>query len=256
VFVTEQDASSSFLRTSGKKKPKSTNASRVVQNLPSVRIIYDSPKGYHRQLLLGVNNNASKGFDLGYDAFMVDVNEEDMYWNIDGGKFVIQGVDALNNAQEFPLGLIVDESGVISIRIEELENIDPSTSIYIKDKETDESFKINNEIFTLKLNEGTYNDRFSMVFKQQESIVESNTTEINHGLIAYYDSNVSKIKIANTNDIDLNNLIIYNLAGQEISAHNIDASTKTVSINVSHGIYLLKFNSLSHGVINKKIIVK
>lgn len=254
VFVTEDDPSSSFLRTSGKKKSKNTS-SRVVENSPSIRIIYDSPKGYHRQLLLGIDSEASKGFDLGYDAFMVDVNEEDMYWNIDSGKFVIQGVDALNNAQEFPLGLVVAESGVISIRIEELKNIDPSISIYVKDKETDESFKINNEIFSLNLETGIYNDRFSLVF-QQEATVESSETEINHGLLAYYDSNVSKIKIINTNDIDLNNLAIYNLAGQEISIHNINASTNEIAISVSDGVYILKFNSLSHGIINKKIIVK
>ncbi len=187
---------------------------------------------------------------------MVDVNEEDMYWNINGGKFVIQGVDALNNAQEFPLGLIVEESGLISIRIEELENLDPNTSIYIKDKDTGQNFKINNEIFSLKLNAGTYNDRFSMVFQQQDTYIESDLTEINHGLLAYYDSNVSKIKITNTNDIDLNNLTIYNLAGQEILARNIDVSTKEVTINVSDGVYLLKFKSSSHGIINKKIIVK
>ena len=95
-----------------------------------------------------------------------------------------------------------------------------------------------------------------MVFKQQESIVENITTEINHGLIAYYDSNISKINIKNTNNIDLNSLSIYNLAGQKISIHNIDASTSSVAINVSQGVYLLKFNTLSHGVINKKIIVK
>ena len=257
VFVTEIDPESSFLRTNGKKKTKAANENnRIVEQRSAIRIIYDSPKGYHRQLLLGVDSNASKGFDLGYDAFMVDVNEEDMYWDIEGGKFVIQGINSLDNAQEFPLGLIVEESGLISIRIEELENIDPSTSIYIKDKDTGENFKINNEIFSLKLNAGTYNDRFSMVFQQQDTYIESDLTVINHGLLAYYDSNVSKIKITNTHDIDLNNLTIYNLAGQEVLAPNIDASTKEVVINVSDGIYLLKFNSSSHGIINKKIIVK
>lgn len=257
VFVTEQAATSTFLRTSGKKKKQKVIEDNAVK-LPSIRIIYDSPKGYHRQLLLGVNPNASKGFDLGYDAFMVDVNEEDMYWNIEGGKFVIQGVDALNNSQEFPLGLVVDESGVISIRIEELKNINSNMSIYVKDNETKESFKINNNIFSLKLDAGIYNDRFSIVFNQQSNAIGSDDvdTETNHGLLAYFDSEISKINIKNTNNIDLNSLTIYNLAGQKISTHNIDVSTSSVAINVSQGVYLLKFNTSSHGVINKKIIVK
>lgn len=215
--------------------------------------MYDSPVGYHRQIVLGENANASNGFDLGYDAFMIDVNKEDMYWAFDDNKFVIQGVNSIDETQEFPLGLIVDEKGIISIRIEELENIDPTTSIFIKDKKTGESFKINNEIFSVKLDAGTYNERFSMVFQQQKpSIKDVNITGVNHGLLAYYDSNVSKIKINNTNEIELNNLTIYNLAGQEILNYNIDARTNAVSINVSDGVYLLKFNSTSHGVINKK----
>ncbi|TJY37918.1 LamG-like jellyroll fold domain-containing protein [Pontimicrobium aquaticum] len=258
VFVTEQDASSSFLRTSGKKKSNKPNTStnKVAKDTPSIRIIYDSPKGYHRQLLLGVNNNASKGFDLGYDAFMVDVNKEDMYWTIGAEKFVIQGVDDLNNTQEFPLGLVVDEAGVISIRIKELKNIDPRASIYVKDKETNESFKINNDVFNLKLKAGIYNDRFLLVFKAQEYSINNEVLEINHGLLAYYDSNISKIRINNINDIDLNKLTIYNIAGQELSVHSIDASTNQVAINVSHGVYVLKFNTSSHGVIDKKIIVR
>ena len=259
AFVTEQDAvlTSTFMRTSGNKKSKNTNnINKEVKKTPSIRLIYDSPKGYHRQLLLGVNSNASEGFDFGYDAFMADVNEEDMYWNIEGGKFVIQGVNALNNAQEFPLGLIVKESGVISIRIEELENIDPSTSVFIKDNSTGENFKINNDIFSIKLETGVYEDRFSIVFQQPSPLIESDKAEINHGLLAYYDSKTSKIVINNTNDIVLTNLAIYNITGQEISVHDIDMSTKQVSINVNDGVYLLKFNSSSHGVINKKIIVK
>ncbi|WP_347923968.1 LamG-like jellyroll fold domain-containing protein [Pontimicrobium sp. SW4] len=258
VFVTEQDPllTSVFMRTSGKKKSKTATNNQKVENSPSIRIIYDSPKGYHRQLLLGVNNNASKGFDFGYDAFIADVNEEDMYWNIDGGKFVIQGVDAINNVQEFPLGLIVNESGVISIRIEELKNIDSNTLIFIKDKETEETFKINNNIFSIKLDTGVYNDRFSLVFQQQETSDQSPIEEVNHGLLTYYDSNVSKIKITNTNDIDLIDLTIYNLAGQQISVHNIDVSTNEISVNISDGIYLLKFNTSSHGIINKKIIIR
>ncbi len=126
VFATEQAASSIFLRDSNKSKTTG-NPQNKTSNLTkssSIRLMYSSPKGYHRQLLLGTNTNASKGFDLGYDAFMIDVNEEDMYWDIAQHKFVIQGVGNFDDTNEFPLGLIVKNSGIVKIKLEAVENLE------------------------------------------------------------------------------------------------------------------------------------
>lgn len=42
--------------------------------------MFNSPNGLHRQLLVGADEAATDLFDLGYDAPIVDINVDDMYW--------------------------------------------------------------------------------------------------------------------------------------------------------------------------------
>jgi len=51
---------------------------------PKIRLHFDSANGLHRQLLVGVDAYASDLFDLGYDAPMIDINSDDMYWEFSG----------------------------------------------------------------------------------------------------------------------------------------------------------------------------
>ncbi len=120
VFVRESAPNSIFMRSAA------NNSSHEDQQTYSslIRLAFDSPIGLHRQIVLGTDDNASIGFDIGYDAFMADVNKEDMYWLYEQERFVIQGVDTFNDGQEFPIGLIIKEGGLARIKIEELENID------------------------------------------------------------------------------------------------------------------------------------
>lgn len=254
VFVTEQNASSIFLRTANSKNTNTDTSEVVVK--PSIRLVYDSPMGYHRQLLLGVDSNASKDFDFGYDAFIVDINKEDMYWTIDDRKFVIQGVDEINNEQEFPLGLIVNKSGIASIKIEALENIDSKYSIFIKDKAANETRKINNEIFSANLEAGIYNDRFSLVIiDEEDSQLGVNNNEFNDGILVYYSSEMSEIKIHNTQNLELTNATLFNLSGQKVLDHSLINGEDSIKVNVSAGVYVIQLN-YSNGVINKKIIIE
>ncbi len=84
-----------------KNEKKVTNTSARMNNetaengneRPLIRLNFDSPKGIHRQIVAGVDKNASNSFDLGYDALLPDLGVEDMFWNINDTQFVIQGVD-------------------------------------------------------------------------------------------------------------------------------------------------------------------
>jgi len=119
VFVPEDGVESLFMKANNKKKKNTSanNSNEINNDNPVIRLMYDSPKGYHRQIVVGTDKEASNGFDLGYDALMADINEEDMYWIFNNNKFVIQGVNTIDAAQEFALGLKVKQAGLVSIRI-------------------------------------------------------------------------------------------------------------------------------------------
>ncbi|GAA3609615.1 hypothetical protein GCM10022396_28530 [Flavivirga amylovorans] len=256
VFVTEALSSTSvFLKASKTKEASSVNKNTA----PTIRLMYDSPSGYHRQIVLGANINASDGFDYGYDAFMVDVNEEDMYWNFDNNKFVIQGVDSFDATKEFQLGLIVKEPGLAHIKVDTVENLDSEISLCIKDKLTGEVYNINNTAFEIYLEAGEYKDRFQLVFQENSSnqLLATDDIEAQHELIIYHDSKTSEIKVVNKNKVDVLSVSLYNILGQNIKTLKLNTNKEYLSMPViaNQGAYIVKL-STENGTINKKVVLK
>ena len=263
-FVTELEESEPGVKASvfmkpakGKTSSKTTN-NNIIDNTPTIRLMYDSPLGYHRQLVIGANKNASLGFDLGYDAILVDVNKEDMYWDFNNNKYVIQGVGNFDESQEFALALIVSQSGTAKIRLDALENLPENTELYIKDSVTNETFKINNAPFEINLTAGTYSDRFKLVFQSSQSTL-LNTDEViddTNDLLVYFNSETSKLEIINTSQINIKELYLYNLLGQKLDTIKIN-SAKNISVPLKSniGVYIVKLKT-EKGLVNKKIILK
>jgi hypothetical protein len=259
VFVRENASTSLFLSPNNETIDVLDTALAVVPpgqqeigNTPTIRLVYDSPKGYHRQIVLGLDKSASNGFDLGYDAFMIDVNEEDMYWLFAENKFVIQGVNNFNETQEFALGVIVNEAGTIKIKIEALENVLPNTNLYIKDNLTGETHEINNQAFELYLEPGEYNDRFKLVFNKEILSIENNFTKDNHTI--YYDANTKQIKVSSTNAFNILDATLYNILGQSVTELVFNTEKTSQIINVNSGVYIVQLNT-PNGFINKKVVI-
>ena len=124
AFVPESSSSSQFHTQEDlnpKKGQESTGFKKDTRY--KIRVKFESPKGYHRQILVAADANTTDGFDLGYDAPLIENNVEDMYWLIDETEFVIQAVPDFNLDQVLPLGIKISETGEYTIKIDELENI-------------------------------------------------------------------------------------------------------------------------------------
>ena len=262
VFVTELEESSPgvlesvFMKTSKKKNSNTLGEKTTYNDNPIIRLTYDSPLGYHRQIVLGTNSKASEGFDLGFDAFMVDVNKEDMYWNLNNNKFVIQGVGGFISTQEFDLGLVVNTAGTARINLTSLENMSAPIDVYIKDLVTEEVFKINETPFEIYLDAGTYDDRFKLVFQSDEDsvITDDATEEVDSVTRGIFISDTSIFKIINTEEIDLLDLSVYNLYGQKIEFVELNTNTDTsVPLSLLEGIYIVKLKT-AKGIVTRKII--
>lgn len=253
VFVPEDSITSLFMRSSESEANNNTN----INNDPIIRLMFDSPKGYHRQIVVGVNEEASNDFDLGYDAFMADINEEDMYWTFGGGKFVIQGVNNFNETQEFSLGLIVKQAGLVSISVDALESLEPSIALYIKDNTTGNIFQINNNPFEINLEPGDYNDRFKLVFQaSQSNLLSTDEVSLEDGFIIYYYPSVSEIKIRKTVDAEILDVTLYNVIGQRVGSFNYSSSgTIPISSSINTGVYIVQLNT-TKGIISKRVIIE
>lgn len=254
VFSTEDGSTSLFLKS---KNKKSTNTNVNVDKTPRIKLLYSSPLGYHRQIVLGSNANASINFDIGYDAFMADVNEEDMYWVFNNNKFVIQGVDHFNSSQEFALGVVVKQAGVAHIKVDALENMTDNVTLLIKDSSTGKTHEINENSFDVFLEPGSYDDRFKLVFQQNDNnstgVETVSVTE--KKILVYYDSESSELKIVNSQGIYISSIDLYNILGQNSKVFDLDTSENaSIPISVKTGVYIVKMNT-QNGLINKKVVV-
>lgn len=261
VFAIEGPATSVFMRSNPSKTKKASaayNDENLADNVkPTIRLMYNSPLGYQRQIVVGINENTSNEFDLGYDAFMADVNKEDMYWTFGGNKFVIQGVNNFNETQEFSLGLIVKQAGLVNISVDALENIDSNLNLYIKDNTTGETYQINSEPFQIYLDPGNYNDRFKLVFQENQSnLLNTDQTNLEDKFILYYDSSVSEIKIRKTVDFEILDVTLFNVIGQRVGSFNYSSTgTIPISSSINAGVYIVQLKTIN-GTISKRVIIE
>ncbi|RIA08508.1 putative secreted protein (Por secretion system target) [Flavobacteriaceae bacterium MAR_2010_72] len=251
AFVTEAiSTESNFLRTTSKNNSKTKKAN------PIIRLTYDSPMGYHRQIAIGLHEKATNGFDLGFDAFIADINEEDMYWTFDKNKFVIQGVNNFDSSEEYLLELIVKKAGSAKIRLDNFENLNSKLPIYIKDNVTGEITQINDKPFKVYLEPGVYSDRFSLVFKpSQNRLLATNEVDFDQNFLVSYDSEAFQLHLQLQNDTLIEGVKIYDFTGKEVRSLKFGSTNKIEPIGIDKGIYILKINT-EQGVVSKKVILK
>ena len=260
--VTGTNTGSVFIRSTGSSKEK-TSAEKTTEIIKDprqkIRLMFDSPSGYHRGLLVGVDVNASNDFDIGYDAPLIESNKEDMYWQFDDSKFTIQAVNNFDEDQVLPIGIETSKDGLSTIKIESLENIDNATEIYVHDKASDSYYDLRASNFQIYLPTGNYTDRFEITFStnSENKSLDIPENELN-AMVVYYSNDSESIVLNNPNLVEIKNIELLNILGQSIlSIDNIVPQNiwGYKVKNLSSGTYVLKMNTVS-GSVSKKVLVK
>ena len=223
---------------------------------PKIRLEFNSPKGIHRQLLVGADKRATKNFDLGFDAPIADLNKEDAFWVFNKSKFVIQAVDNFNKSQELPLGMKVEINGKVTIKIHSIENLGTNFELFIKDNSTGETYSIIENSFEMNLAAGEYLDRFSLVFQPRLKTIEE--VKLIDGVFIYMNNINDVISIKKIVDTTIENVTAFNLLGQKVGYWNTTSYSNEREMELPFsskqtGVYIVQINT-SNGIINKKII--
>jgi hypothetical protein len=264
VFGKESLGDAVFLKTSN---TKSKTANVVGEDLrPKFRIGFDAPKISHRQLLFGIDERATPGVDWGFDAKIYQIFADDMYWMLNGNKYVIQATNETGLNSEVPLGIQLSKTGVATVKIDALENVDDDTSIYLKDKLTGETFNMREKPIQLNLTAGKYEDRFVIVFKTQKLVAEDVKAEVlipaiaqpvTEGIQVFMNKALGELQIKNNSSDEIVGVALRNALGQTVKMWNSNFKAKTISlpISITTGIYLVQINTKT-GKTVKKISVE
>jgi len=221
-----------------------------------IRLGYEDPEGFHRQLLLGFlpNSVADVNYNPGYDALLKICRDDEMFFVIEQDldkKYAIQGVNTFNDTMEFPLGLLISETGSHQIMIDEVENF--QHTVYLKDNILNTTHNLTDANFNVNLPIGDHLDRYSLVFVPQNSLSTTDQTLTN--LSVFYDGN-KNVVVNNSDRMQLKNITIYNVLGQEILRlnDNINSTNKVqIPFNQSQGLYVVKVVTTT-GELTQKII--
>lgn len=235
---------------------KTTNLVKSDDTREKIRLVFNSPNGYHRQILAGIDDKATKGYDLGYDASIIETNVEDMYWSLsDGEKLVIQALDNFNEDQTLPFVIKTESNGLSTILIKALENMDIGKNVFVYDKELNVYHNLIDSPYEVYLISGEHTDRFEIIFANTNASLDLDKTELN-SINVFYNDKKKSIAIHNRNSANIQSIEIYNLLGQSICKYNETISENYHELNVqnlSSGTYIIKVKTIE-GTLSKKVL--
>ncbi|WP_157893319.1 LamG-like jellyroll fold domain-containing protein, partial [Salegentibacter sediminis] len=261
VFASEANKSQSqFLSPESLSKQKAISANKMQKdNRYKIRLQFNSPTGYIRELLVTADRKSTNGYDLGYDALLLDNSEEDMYWMINEDEFIIQAVPHFNMDQVLPLGLKIAEESEFSIKIKELENIPKGMNIYLKDKIDDSYFNLTQADFKASLPPEIHNERYEIVFNNGEEPEEEVEHEEESALTMGYSYNSRELHIKNPEMLEIHKLVIYSISGQEVHSFLEVPTSKLISLELdkplSSAVYVVRAYT-NKGIIATQVIIK
>lgn len=221
---------------------------------------FKSPLGYHRQLLVTADPITSSGFDLGYDAPLIEDNEEDMYWYFNDYEFVIQAVEDFNVERELDLGMKIHEEGQIRISIDELQNIPDDMNIFLKDSLLQVTHDLRKTQYIATSDTGTYHNRFKIIFKDpnavdiEDEVIPEDTGEFE----ILYVNGSREILVRNPQLLGIERIYLNNVLGQQVHVYYDVPVEKELRLPVnrfSSGVYILKVHS-ENGIRTKKVILE
>ncbi|MFM2213266.1 MAG: hypothetical protein RL427_529 [Bacteroidota bacterium] len=224
-----------------------------------VRLGFNSYDNHHRQILIGfMDDLATAGYDDGYDAKSIEIQNDDMYFVKDENKLNIQGEGYFNINNIYPLGVTVSSDGAVSFVIDELENFPDNQDIYIYDTLNQTYTSIKNEPFTINLPFGNHDNRFELRFYNPTAL-GINGNDRSFGITITHNLSTKIISIKNeTNEAVLKEVFIYNLIGQNVMNTAIKPQNQATSevpvSNLNTGTYIVRVTT-NKGELTKKILV-
>jgi len=261
AYITKESGNSVLFKSQQK-----TTAKTASSGLPILKLgmNYSNTAGssLHRQIGISFDQKNSFEYEKGYDSELYDINPIDFYWKFPNNtrNFVITGVQQISNDLEVPLEIVVNKNSVITINIDEITNI--NQDVYIKDKLTGSTQKLNDATITYQLKTGTYTDRFVLAFEksaednvldvEQEDIIATNTN-------IYSDNKNKQIVISKNNEVTISKVELFNILGKKVNTWNIkdqkNAYQLDINKQITTGVYIVKMNT-NKGSINKKVVIE
>ncbi|NRB82547.1 MAG: T9SS type A sorting domain-containing protein [Winogradskyella sp.] len=229
-------------------------------NRRKIRLGFTANSTLHRQLLLTEDQNATPGIDWGYDGAYYATIYDDMYWLIEGELFTIQGTNVVDETSIFPLGFHIAQSGMNTIGIDALENIEDDFNLFLFDNELNVYHNLREGDYDFHSEAGIYLNRFALVFntnQESDQALSINDQQL-YNLDLTYNKSSKTLILHNPSSVAVKGLDVYKVNGQVIQKYtevfNTVRSEFEFNNATSSGIYMVIVHT-EYGVRSKKVII-
>jgi hypothetical protein len=223
-----------------------------------IRLGFHSVNTMNRQLLVTADPNASLGIDYGYDGEQTETQMDDVYWMMEDKKYVIQGVNTIEDTTVLPLGIHTNLNGSNTFRIDELINAPNDLEVYIYDTVTELYHDIKTNDFSINLDAGEYLDRFELRFSNANTLSVEDI-EISEDIIFYFANNNKTIVVENPKLETIKSVELFNVLGQSILKFENETKAKELiefkTNGISTGNYILELKTET-GKLSKKVLIE
>lgn len=239
-------SNSQFYKTKSAKS-KAVSKNRLWLNL-------ENSLGMFSQQLVGYFDNATLGYDNGYDGLLNDAgNYINFYSFIDSDTYKIQARPAFDENDQVKLGYSSAIAGTFSIDIDSKEGIFTytDTNVYLEDKLLETIHDLKNP-YTFNTEAGTFNDRFVLRYTNKTLGTKDYESLENQVVISNKNKQIKVYSKAETID----NVVVYDLLGRKLfQKDKVDSSEIIISNLISSQQVLLVKVILKKGnEVTKKVV--
>ncbi|MGV6829913.1 MAG: T9SS type A sorting domain-containing protein [Flavobacteriales bacterium] len=242
--------------------------------LPQLRINTDFKTSHIRQILLAFNEETTDGFDRGFDGKSpMDAVGAEVYFPIAKNTVTSEGTTLIsepyviqtlpfNSDKKIPLTLNLSEQ--FDIEMTAIEQIHFNQHAYLWDNVEDTYKEITNEnVASLTLDAGNYENRFYIVFNDRSSTFELSEgtlheNEVRENVDFFQNNPVKQLEVSNPEGYTIKKAQFFDMSGKlVIQKQDLgDASHFTFSTSLlSDGVYMVRLTTIDNVNIDYKMVV-
>jgi hypothetical protein len=224
---------------------KNTTSTVAAEDLDKHRIWLDvsNEQGAYKQTLIGYAADATMGIDRGFDgAYFNSGSSVSIYSLADATTLAIQGRSLpFNDTDEVPLGFYATASGNFTINLFDYDGLFLNQDIYLKDNVLNLYHNLKNSAYNFSATAGTFNDRFVLVYKQQETLTTQQSA-VDATAIVLYKPNADLHINAGT--ILMKEVKVYDVSGRLLfDKKNINATSTQINLGTTNQVLVLEITT-------------
>ena len=207
----------------------------------------------YNQILVAYMNEATNNFDNGIDAKLFTNSPSYISSIVNNLDFVIQGRPSFTINDEVPLKIVINESDNYTISLDSFDGLFINQDIYLWDKDLNIYHDIKQSDYSFNILAGTYDDRFSIVYKNTSL---SNEEFESQEQVSIFMNNSNQIVIKNYGGL-IDNVEVFDLTGRLLYAKsNCGNSELILENNFSTNVLLIRTKTALNKVVTRKLIIK